>query len=104
MSQKKNKNRNKRRNPAPGRTAAPQSEPPKGPTPPRTQARPLWVVWVGVLLIAIGLVRMAQDGAPPVSPAPPTPPPVTPVAPSPPHYVGGAVCAGCHQSEHDAWH
>jgi len=50
-------------------------------------------------LIAIGLVRMQYERTPS---APLPPPAATPVAAA--HFAGGAVCAGCHQSEHDAWH
>jgi tetratricopeptide (TPR) repeat protein len=70
----------------------------------RSFARPIWVVSVVTLLIAIGLVRMQYQGAGPVAPTPPAPPATAPVTASAPHYLGAAACAACHQSEHDAWH
>ena len=68
------------------------------------RARPIWVVSIAVLLIAIGLVRMQYERTPPVASPPATQPTTAPIAAAAQHYAGGAVCAGCHQAEHDAWH
>ncbi len=69
----------------------------------RSRARPIWIVGVATLLIAISLVRMQYQDTPPVTPTPLTPSPAA-ITASAPHELGAAVCAGCHQSEHDAWH
>jgi tetratricopeptide (TPR) repeat protein len=69
----------------------------------RSLARPIWVVSVATLLIAIGLVRMQYQGAAPVPPTPPAPPPA-PVTAAAPHYAGNEACASCHEAEHTAWH
>lgn len=97
MSREKNEN-TAARTPPPSAKPAASTEVPAT----RARARPVWVVGVVVLLMAIGLVRMQCERTLPISHGPPGPPAAA-TAVAAPHYAGSEACASCHQAEHDAW-